>query len=112
MKKVLTMLLVASIFGLVACNQSADEQAGAEAEAVEAVEDAVEAVEEEAVEAVEETTEELADHVCPNDRCTDEACHYLHGEKGHECGDDCHSEDDGHDHGDDAEEGADATEEG
>ena len=110
MKKVLTMLLVAGIFGLVACNQSAEEQAGAEAEATEVVEEAVEAVEE-AVEAVEEATEELADHVC-SDNCTADACSFAHGEKGHTCGDDCHSEDDGHDHGDDAEEGADATEEG
>ena len=83
------MLLVAGIFGLVACGPSADETTATEA--VEAVEE----VTEEAVEAAEEATEELADHVCPNDRCTEDACHYLHGEKSHTCGEDCTKAGDG-----------------
>jgi len=61
MKKVLTMLLVAGIFGLVACGPSADETTATEA--VEAVEE----VAEEAVEAAEEATEEVAEHTCSDD---------------------------------------------
>ena len=41
-----------------------------------------------------EGEEMLAEHVC-SDKCTAEACHFAHGEKGHVCGEECHT---GHDH--------------
>ena len=59
-----------------------------------------------------EGEEMLAEHVC-SDKCTEEACHFAHGEKGHVCGEECaammeegHDHDghdhDGHDHGEEA----------
>jgi len=53
--------------------------------------------EEEVTEEAEVSTEhptQLAEHVC-NDHCTDEGCHFLHGEKDHVCGSECHA---GHEH--------------
>ncbi len=103
MKKLLTMLMVASIFSLVACGPSEEEQAAAEAEAAAAVEDLFNGLEEEIDATTEEVAEvELAEHVC-GDKCTAEACHFACGEKGHECSDACHAdkeggEDEGHDH--------------
>ena len=94
MKKIFTMLMVASIFSLIACAPSGDDHAA---------EEAVEATTEEVVEEVVETTTEaveLADHVC-NDKCTADACHFACGEKGHECTEACHAAKegaDGHDH--------------
>jgi hypothetical protein len=98
MKKVLTMLLVAGIFGLVACGPSADETTATEA--VEAVEE----VAEEAVEAAEEATEEVAEHTCSDDCLPDDDDH-VHGGQYHSCADGCAGMDD-------AEADVDATKEG
>ena len=101
MKKVYLLLLATGLFAFVACNEGGQE-ADTSTDAEEAVEEVVE--EAEAEEPAAEEGELLADHVC-NDNCTEEACTFLHGEKGHECGDDCaatedhdHEEGDGHDH--------------
>jgi hypothetical protein len=77
MKKVLSILMVVSIFSLTACG-SAEE--GKVAEPAVAVEEVVEEV----------APVELAEHVCA-DKCTEEACHFSCGEKGHECSDACHA---------------------
>ena len=100
MKKVYLLLLATGLFAFVACNEG-----GGEAEDTSTEADAVEEVVEEA-EAEEPAAEEgelLADHVC-NDNCTEEACSFAHGEKGHECGDDCAGDGD-HDHGEGHEDG-------
>jgi len=97
MKKIFTLLMVASMFSLVACGPSEEEAAAAEAEAAAAVEELFDGLEEEIDAAAEDVAEvELAEHVC-NDNCTEEACSFACGEKGHECGDACHAND-GHDH--------------
>ena len=98
MKKVYLLLLVAGMFTFVACG-------GGETEAT--TEEA--ATEEAATE--EAATEELAEHVC-NDQCTEEACHFACGEKGHTCSDACHSHEEGDDHDHSGEEEADAGAEG
>ena len=62
MKKVLTLVMVASMFSLVACGPTPEEQAAAEAEAQKIADDLMkgfeEAVQEEPVAEVEEATEE------------------------------------------------------
>ena len=104
MKKIFTLLMVASMFSLVACGPSEEESAAAEAEAAAAVEELFDGLEEEIDAAVEEVAEvELAEHVC-GDNCTEEACSFACGEKGHECSDACHAEE-GEDHGHDHAEG-------
>lgn len=90
------MLMVASIFSLIACGPSGDDHAAEEAA------EAVEATTEEVVEEIIETTTEaveLADHVC-NDKCTADACHFTCGEKGHECTEACHAAKEGAEHTD------------
>lgn len=89
MKKLLTMLMIAGLFGLVACGSGNDAEAEAEAAAlVEGLmNDAVDAVDE----ATEETAEALVAHECGAD-CTEEGCSFKHGEEGHECTDACSTE--------------------
>ena len=58
MKKFLTMLMVASIFSLVACGPTEEEKVAAEAEAAAMVEEMFEGLEEE-MEATEEVAEEV-----------------------------------------------------
>jgi predicted small lipoprotein YifL len=82
MKKILSMLMVAAVFSLVACGPA--EKAEVVTEEVVTEEVATEEV------ATEEVVTELAEHVCA-DKCTEEACHYACGEKGHECSDACHA---------------------
>jgi len=64
MKKVLTLVMVASMFSLVACGPTPEEQAAAEAEAQKIADDLMkgfeEAVQEEPVAEVEEATTEEA----------------------------------------------------
>ncbi len=92
MKKFLTMLMVASIFSLVACGPTEEEKAAAEAEAAAMVEEMFEGLEEAIEEVAEEAAPaELAEHVC-TDKCTEDACHIACGEKGHECSDACHAD--------------------
>ena len=99
MKKIFTLLMVASMFSLVACGPSEEESAAAEAEAAAAVEELFDGLEEEIDAATEEVAEvELAEHVC-GDKCTEEACSFACGEKGHECSDACHADEEGeHEH--------------
>ena len=103
MKKIFTLIMIASIFSLVACGPSEEETAAAEAEAAAAVEGLFEGLEEEIDAAAEEVAAvELAEHVC-GDKCTAEACSFACGEKGHECSDACHADaegEEGHDHAD------------
>jgi predicted negative regulator of RcsB-dependent stress response len=96
MKKIFTLLMVASMFSLVACGPSEEESAATETEAAAAaVEELFDGLEEEIDAAVEEVAEvELAEHVC-NDNCSEEACSFVCGEKGHECSDACHAEKEG-----------------
>ena len=98
MKKLFVLFAVGTLSTFVACNQGGD---AVEDETVEVVEEVTEATEE-TTEAAEESSEELAEHKC-NDLCTEEACHYACGEKGHTCSDACHSheEGDGHEHQED-----------
>lgn len=111
MKKVYLLLLATGLFAFVACNEGGSEAEDTSTDAVEEVaEDSSTDGEEAAEEPAEEAGEMLAEHVC-NDNCTEEGCQFMHGEKGHECGEDCagteghdHEEGDDHDHGD--EEGA------
>jgi hypothetical protein len=91
MKKLLTMLMVAGIFSLVACGPSEEEKAAAEAEAAAMVEEMMGSMEEAIEEVATEEVTELAEHVC-NDKCTADACYTTCGEKGHECTDACHAE--------------------
>jgi hypothetical protein len=58
MKKIFTLLMVASMFSLVACGPSEQESAEAEAEAAAAVEELFDGLEEEIDAAVEEVAEE------------------------------------------------------
>ncbi|MBL4752191.1 MAG: hypothetical protein JKY52_01140 [Flavobacteriales bacterium] len=98
MKKIFTMLMVASIFSLVACGPTAEENGAKESDATTKVDEATPVSEETAEEPASEATgEELADHVC-NDNCTADACSFTHGEKGHTCDDSCHGDSEGHDH--------------
>jgi hypothetical protein len=83
MKKILSMLMIAGIFSLVACGPAEEVKVATEEVATEEV-----AVEEVATE--EAAPVELAEHVCA-DKCTEEACHFACGEKGHECSDACHA---------------------
>ena len=77
MKKIFTLLMVASMFSLVACGPSEEESAAAEAEAAAAVEELFDGLEEEIDAATEEVAEvELAEHVC-GDKCTEEACSFA-----------------------------------
>lgn len=41
-------------------------------------------------EVVNDETSQMKDHVC-NDQCTPEKCHFVCGEKGHECSAECHA---------------------
>jgi hypothetical protein len=92
MKKFLTMLMVASIFSLVACGPTEEEKAANEAEAAAMVEEMMGGLEEAMEEVAEEAAPvELAAHVC-TDKCTEEACHTVCGEEGHECSDACHAD--------------------
>ena len=92
MKKLLTMIMIASMFSLVACGPNEEEAVATEEEAAEMVEEMVEAFEEVAEDV------ELAEHVC-NDECQEDACNFTCGEKGHECTDACHAEKEGeHEH--------------
>ncbi|PCJ89687.1 MAG: hypothetical protein COA57_01350 [Flavobacteriales bacterium] len=85
--------------GLYACGgMSEEEKAKAQAEAETAVNEMMDDLEA----AMDETTEEsskdmLAEHVC-SDKCTADACHLKHGEKGHACGEDCAAMEGEHDH--------------
>ena len=91
MKKLFTMLMVASMFGLVACGPSAEEKAAAEAEAEAMVNEMFEGLEEAMEEEVVEETE-LAEHVC-DAKCEEEGCTGARcGEAGHECTDACHAD--------------------
>jgi hypothetical protein len=79
MKKILKILMVASIFSLVACGS------------VEETKVTEEIIEEVTAEVTEEAAPvELAEHVCA-EKCTAEACHFACGEKGHVCSDACHA---------------------
>ena len=100
MKKIFTLLMVASMFSLVACGPTEEEQAAAEADAAAMVEELFEGLEEDIDAATEEVAEvELAEHVC-NDNCVEGQCHYVCGEQGHEDeeGDHEHTEGEEHDH--------------
>ena len=111
MKKLLSLLIAFALVGFYACSDG-----GGEAQD-EGTEDATEepAMEEEstdddsaaAEEEMSDGDEELAEHIC-GDMCDGEDHHYAHGEKGHECDENCagmmEGEDhEGHDH--DTEEG-------
>ena len=102
MKKLFTLLMVASMFGLVACGPSAEETAAAEAEAEAMVNEMFEGAEAAMEEVVAEEEVELAEHVCDatceEGECTGPRC----GEAGHECSDACHAE--GGEHAEEAEE--------
>ena len=91
MKKLLSLLMALALVGFYACSEG-----GGEAED-EGTEEATEepAMEEEstddgsaAAEEMSEGEEELAEHICA-DLCDGDNHHYAHGEKGHECGEDC-----------------------
>ena len=88
MKKILTLLMVASVFSLIACGgPTEEEKAAAEAEAAEMVEGLMGDVE-------EEMDEEKAEHVC-GDECKEKGCTGAKcGEKGHECSGKCHAKTD------------------
>lgn len=105
MKKVYLLLFAMGMFTFVACNMGTQEGEETSTD----VEEAVEEVVEQAEEATTEESELLAEHKC-NDNCTEEDCHFLHGEKGHACSDECgthkegehpHGEGEEHPHGDD-----------
>jgi len=92
MRKILTLIMVASIFSLVACGPSEEEKAKAEADATAAVEEMFNGLEEEIDADVDEVAEiEGIEHVC-NDQCTPEKCFLKCGEKGHVCTDACHKD--------------------
>ena len=97
MRKIFTLLMVASLFSLVACGPSEEEAAAAEAEAEAMVNDMFEGLEEaveEAAEEVAELKEHECDATCEESGCTGARC----GEVGHECTDACHAEEGDHDH--------------
>jgi hypothetical protein len=79
MKKILTLLMVASLFSLVACEPSEEEQA----EATETLKIMLDDMEE----ATEEKSEHVCDAKCKEDGCTGSKC----GEKGHKCTGNCHA---------------------
>jgi len=87
MKKILMMLLITSIFSLVACGPSEEEKAKAEVEAAAAVEELFNGLEEEIDSSTEDVSEAI-EHVC-NDKCTTESCNFVCGEKGHVCSEAC-----------------------
>ena len=102
MKKVYLLLFAIGMFTFVACNQGTQEGEETSTETEEAVEEVVEEV----VEPAAKEPEMLAEHVC-DDNCTEEGCHFLHGEKGHVCSDECKTHEEGeqgegeeHSHGD------------
>ncbi len=78
MKKVYLLLFAMGMFTFTACNMGAQEGEETSTEAEEVTTEEV----------VSETPEVLAEHVC-NDKCTDDGCNFLHGEKGHECSAEC-----------------------
>lgn len=88
MKKVFLMLFAGLVFGIVGCSSTPTN----DATNVEATEATTEATTEE--HAHEATSEEGAaaiegkDHVC-NEKCTEGHCHFVCGEKGHECTAEC-----------------------
>ena len=73
MKKLLAMFMVASIFSLVACGPSEEEQAAAEAEAEAMVNEMFDGLEEEMEEATEEvaTEEEAPAEEAPAEEATE-----------------------------------------
>jgi hypothetical protein len=88
MKKFLTMLMVASIFSLVACGPTEEEKAANEAEAAAMVEEMMggleEAIEEVAVEGEEEVAEEVVDGevAVEGEEATEEEAHeHAEGEE-------------------------------
>lgn len=85
MKKVLYILAVVLLAGFAACS-SAEDQAAAEAEATEAIDNMTDMLDES--EAEESTEGNMAEHVCNAD-CNDQGCSFKHGEKGHTCSDAC-----------------------
>ena len=96
MKKLFTMLMVAGMFGLIACGPSAEEKAAAESEAEAVVNEMFEELEEAAEEVSEEV--ELAAHVC-DAKCEEAGCTGPRcGEEGHECSEACHAKAEGHGH--------------
>lgn len=94
MKKLLAVLIVASIFSLVACGSSEEEKQKTDADATATAEELFNGLENEAEATTEEEVAEVeyADHVC-NEKCTAEACFYKCGEKGHVCTEACHGGD-------------------
>ncbi|PJA08578.1 MAG: hypothetical protein COX70_03305 [Flavobacteriales bacterium CG_4_10_14_0_2_um_filter_32_8] len=90
MKKIVMMLLITSIFSLVACGPSEEEKAKAEVEAAAAVEELFNGLEEEIDSSTEDVSEAI-EHVC-NDKCTTESCNFVCGEKGHVCSEACHAD--------------------
>ena len=101
MRKLFTLLMVASMFGLVACGPSAEENAADAADADAMANEMFETAEDAMEEVVAEVTE-LAEHVCDatceEGECTGPRC----GEAGHECSDACHAE--GEEHAEEGEE--------
>ncbi len=99
MKKLVYLWALALVFA--ACGTPASEggeDAGSDTDSTAAAQmDELEQDSDEAENA--EGEEMLAEHVC-SDKCTPEACHFAHGEKGHECSEDCKAmmDGEGHDH--------------
>ncbi|OFZ00727.1 MAG: hypothetical protein A3K10_12420 [Bacteroidetes bacterium RIFCSPLOWO2_12_FULL_31_6] len=91
MRKILTFLMIASIFSLVACGPTEEEKVAAEAEAADAVEQLFDELEEEEADSSTEDVSEATEHVC-NDKCTTKVCNFVCGEKGHVCSDACHAD--------------------
>ncbi len=107
MKKLVYLWALALVFA--ACGGAASEGeedagSGADSTAAEQVDEVEQDVA--ADEADDADGEEmLAEHVC-SDKCTPEACHFAHGEKGHECSEACKAMKDGDDHDHDGEDHA------
>ena len=88
MKRFLTVLMVASIFSLVACGPSEEEKAAAEAEATEMIEGLMGDLEEVA----DDKPEHVCDEKCKGEAgCTGSKC----GEADHECTEACHAKTEG-----------------
>lgn len=73
MKKLLAMIMVASMFSLVACGPSEEEKAAAEAEAEAAVNELMNTLDEAAQEATAETEEAATEEATTEEATTEEA---------------------------------------
>jgi uncharacterized low-complexity protein len=88
MKKLLTLLMVAGMFSLVACGPSEEEKANAEAEASaqaeqvmnEAVEEATQEVAEEVADSTAEGEMKCEEGKCEEGKCGDEKAEEAHAE--------------------------------